>query len=144
MSYASCNVVPGIQVHSNRQRITANSSIGIDFKDMVDHGIHGVPHGFKICNDRLEKREGPLAANAGQDNQTGVKLFGADKRAKITRILGDNDKSASDAPLQYTVVGGAAASEVQRVLGNVLAARIQFTSYLRGQALVNKQAHAAS
>ena len=99
MSHSSCNVAPGVQTHSNRQRITANSSIGIDFNDMVDHHIHGVPHGFKICNGRSEKREGLLAANTGQDNQTGVNVFGANERAKITRILGDNNKSASNAPL---------------------------------------------
>ena len=121
-----------------------NGSLGINFKDMVDHGIHGVSHGFKICNYRLEKRKGSLTADAGQDNQTGVNVLGSDKRTKIACILGNNDKSASDAPLQYTVVGVSTTSKIQRVFGNMLAARIQFASHLRRQAFINKQTHAAS
>ena len=113
-----------------RQRIIANGSIDIDFKNVIDHGSHGVSHGFKICNGRLEKREGPLTTDTGQDNQTGVNVFGADERAKIARILGDNDKSTSDAPLKHTMVGGTTAPEIQRVLSNMLTARIQFAGYL--------------
>ena len=92
-------LVPNYPSRSHRQRIITNGSLGIDFKDMVDHGIHGVSHGFKICNYRLEKRKGSLTADAGQDNQTGVNVLGSDKRTKIACILGDNNKSASDAPL---------------------------------------------
>ena len=121
-----------------------NGSLSINFKDVVDHSIHGVLHGFNISNRRLEKREGPLTADAGQDNQTGVNVLGSDKRTKIACILGDNDKSASDAPLQHTVVGVSTTSEIQRVFGNMLAARIQFASHLRRQAFINKQTHATS
>ena len=108
-----------------------NGSLGINFKDVVDHSIHGVLHGFNISNHRLEKREGPLTTDTGQNNQTGVNVFRTDKSAKIACILGNNDKSASDAPLQYTVVGGTAPSEIQRMFGNMLAARIQCASHLR-------------
>ena len=130
-----------------RQLTIAHASLGIDFKNMIDHGIHGVPHCFKMLNmlnRRLEKCEGPVTPDAGQDNQTGVNVFGTDKSAKIARILGNDDKFASDAPLQHAVVGRAAAPEIQRVFSNMLAAGIQLAGYLRGQALINKQAHAAS
>ena len=88
-------LVPNFRGRSHRQRIIANDSLGIDFNDVVDHSTHGVLHDFKIVHRRSEKREGPLAANAGQDNQTGVNVFGSDECAKIARIFGNDDKFAS-------------------------------------------------
>ena len=122
----------------------ANRSLGIDFKDVIDHGIHGIPHCFNAIDRRLEKREGPLTADAGQDNQTRVKLFGSDKRAEITRILGNDNKFASGASLQHTMIGVSATPKIQRVLGYMLTACIQFAGQLWGQALINKQTHVAS
>ena len=104
----------------------------------------GVPHRFKIVHRRSEKRERPLTADTGQDNQTRVKVFGCDKRAEVASVLGNNDQSVSDAPFQHTVVGVATPPEIQRVLSNMLAARVQFAGHLRRQALINKQTHAAS
>ena len=92
-----------------------------------------------MLNRCLEKRERPLAADAGQDNQTGVNGFRSDERAKITRVFGNDDKFTSNTSLQHTVVGVSTPSKIQRMLSNVLAVGIQFTGDLRRQALINKQ-----
>ena len=52
-----------------------HGSLGMDFKDVVEHSTHGVSHGLKMCNGRLEKHEAPLTTDTGQNNQTGVNVF---------------------------------------------------------------------
>lgn len=56
----------------------AKGSRVIEFKDMVDHGLHGVPHVFEILDCRMKKGDGALSADTRQDNESWVDVFGLD------------------------------------------------------------------